>query len=367
MDEELENTNEEVNQQNDAHLSMSDEDFMNAPPETVGSATTESIVEEEKGVKQEEETTTEVSQEEVKSVSEETKQEEKAPSEEVTTEEEGKSPEQEAEATIDYEAGFKEIMAPFKANGKEIKLNNPKEAIQLMQMGANYTKKMQALQPHLKTMQMLENHGLLDEGKLSYLIDLSKNNPQAIQKLIKDSGIDPLDIDSEDKSDYKPNDYTVPDAEFVFRRVADEVSNTQEGSDLLAEVGKQWDDQSKRAIFADPKILTVMTEQRGNGIYQIIVDEIDRRKTFGQLGNVPFVQAYLEVGQELHQQNKLVVPQAKVVDTRTAPPKAPAVKNDAKAKAAAPTRATPTKVKEDFNPLAMSDEEFMKSDLARRM
>ena len=41
---------------------------------------------------------------------------------------------------------------------------------------------------------MLENAGITDENQLAYLIDLSNKNPQAIQKLVKDSGIDPLDM-----------------------------------------------------------------------------------------------------------------------------------------------------------------------------
>lgn len=52
-----------------------------------------------------------------------------------------------------------------------MQVNSVDEAIQLMQMGANYTRKMQELQPHRKTLLMLENNGLLDEGKLSFLID----------------------------------------------------------------------------------------------------------------------------------------------------------------------------------------------------
>ena len=104
---------------------------------------------------------------------------------------ESKSSESDKESTptesekTDYEAFYKEVMTPFKANGKLIELRNPAEAVQLMQMGANYTRKMQAIQQHRKVLTMLENNGLLDEGKLSFLIDIEKKNPDAIQKLVK--------------------------------------------------------------------------------------------------------------------------------------------------------------------------------------
>ncbi len=76
-----------------------------------------------------------------------------------------------APVEIDYKGQYEKIMAPFKANGKEIKLDNPDDVVRLMQMGANYTQKMQALQPNLKLLKMLQNQGLLDEGKLNNLID----------------------------------------------------------------------------------------------------------------------------------------------------------------------------------------------------
>ena len=69
------------------------------------------------------------------------------------------TPEQATEA-------YNKIMAPFKANGKMIELRSPEEAVSLMQMGANYTRKMQELQPHRKTLLMLQDNNLLDAEKL---------------------------------------------------------------------------------------------------------------------------------------------------------------------------------------------------------
>ena len=92
-------------------------------------------------------------------------------------------------AEPDYKAEYLRLLAPFKANGKEIAVSTVDDAISLMQMGANYNKKMAGLKPSLKMLKLLENSGLLSEEKISYLIDLEKKNPAAINKLIKDSGI----------------------------------------------------------------------------------------------------------------------------------------------------------------------------------
>jgi len=101
------------------------------------------------------------------------------------------------EAAVDFEAEYKRLLTPFKANGREIAVKSVDDAIALMQMGANYNKKMAALKPNLKLMKMLENNGLLSEDKIGFLIDLEKKNPAAINKLVKDSGIDPMDLDAE--------------------------------------------------------------------------------------------------------------------------------------------------------------------------
>jgi hypothetical protein len=92
----------------------------------------------------------------------------------------------------------------------------------------------------------------------------------------------------------------------------------------------------------------------------------------------PFIQAYKEVGDRLQAAgafNDLVKPVApnvpstgsavaatavkEPVATRVVTPK-PAVSNGDQASAAAATRSTPREVKKLINPLAMSDEEFLK-------
>ena len=59
-------------------------------------------------------------------------------------------PEQEVQVNTentdkDYEAFYKVITAPFKANGKEVQLTDPNDVIRLAQQGINYSKKMEQL------------------------------------------------------------------------------------------------------------------------------------------------------------------------------------------------------------------------------
>lgn len=289
--------------------------------------------------------------------------------------EDGQKPEDLKSGDPDYKGFYEKIMTPFKANGKEIKLQSPEEAITLMQMGANYTKKLQALQPNLKLLKMLENNELLDPGKLSFLIDVSKKDPAAIQKLIRESGIDPMDIDTTQEPTYQAKDYQVSDAEMTFTTTLEEVASDPVGKEMIIHINKNWDGPSKEALWADPQILRVMTEQKHNGIYDQIASEVERRQVLGQFRGVPFLQAYYHVGQEMQGQGRLVPktqatatpPASQVIETR--PAKKPAPSNTDKARAASPTKTAPPKAApSDFNPLALSDEDFEKTQgLANRL
>lgn len=262
----------------------------------------------------------------------------------------------------DKAAAYDKIMAPFKANGKEIQLQNPEEAIKLQQMGANYTKKMQALQPSLRIVRMLENNKLLDEEKLSFLIDLDKRNPQAIQKLIKDSQFDTNTVDEEEADKYVPGNHQVGDAELSFQTVLDDIESTPTGPELIATVAQQWDADSKQALYQNPQILQVINEQKAMGLYDQIHGEVERQRMLGNLDGVPYLQAYRAVGDMLKDQGKLggSSPKPEPVETRVKTPAKPA-SNDDRARAASTTKATPSGAKEEFNPLAQSDEEFLKT------
>ena len=270
-----------------------------------------------------------------------------------------------ASTTINYEEQYNRLMAPFKANGKMITLNSPEELIQLAQMGANYTRKMQDIQPHRKVLQMLQNNGLLDEGKLSFLIDLDKKDPEAIKKLIKDTGIDPLDIDTSVEPAYKEGNHRISDEDVAFTTALEDIKSTPNGIETI-QVINQWDHASKDLLWKSPDLMAVIHNQRDNGIYDRIATEIDRRKTLGIIpATVPFIHAYRAVGDELNNQGKfndLVKPIPKnngPIATRVVTPK-PVVTNGAKASAASTTRSVTTSAKQLVNPLAMSDEDFLK-------
>jgi hypothetical protein len=288
------------------------------------------------------------------------------------------NPEQTTEQTQEapnYQAFYDSIIGkPIKANGKEIVLKTPDEVIRMVQMGAGFGRKLQDIQPHLKTLRMLEKANLLDENELSYLIDIRNKNPDAIKKLIKDSGIDPLDLNVEDNVTYTPQNHSVSDKEMAFTETLQELQAQPKGVETLQVINRTWDDESKQVLWDQPQIMSIIQTQRDTGVYDQIVAEVDRQRTIGLIPlNTPFLQAYKLAGDTLfppqpgpQAPTTTTTPPAaqaqsepKVIATRPAAPKAQ-VQNSDKASAASPTKTTPRKAATFVNPLEMADDEFLK-------
>jgi hypothetical protein len=275
------------------------------------------------------------------------------------------------ESTIDFKAEYERLLAPFKANGRDIKVNSVDEAVTLMQMGANYNKKMAALKPNLKLMKLLERADLLSEEKISFLIDLNRKDAAAINKLVKDSGIDPMDLSAEKASAYKQSTYTVDDREIELDTVLDDIQGTPSYNRTLEIVSTKWDAASKGVIAGNPQLLRVINDHVSSGIYDRITKEIDNERMFGRLVGVSDIEAYRQVGDALHARGEFNSLAQGSSQTQTKPaaekvvvqPKPKQVDDDKlkdKKRAASSTKSVVADSNSDFNPLAMSDEEFAK-------
>lgn len=360
---------------NDIHA-MSDEDFLSSYPQefdkpdendvqsTSEEEVTDTSKENEEEIDESTEPTEELPEGEENSEgveTDETDEEDTEESEDQVDEEEGNEEEtDESNDNVDYQAEYEALLKPFKANGVDMQVESVDEAIKLMQMGANYSKKMTALKPNLKMLKMLENNELLDEDKLNLLIDVAKGNPEAISKLVKDNDIDPLDLDTKDVK-YTPKNHTVGDNEVELDDVISRIQDTDTFADTMNIVSSKWDESSKRSIAQQPKLLELINEHVSNGIYTTVDVEVQKQRMFGGLNGLSDLEAYHKVGSELMAKgafNKDVEAPAKVVKTSPKPNANDAKRKD-KRKAASPVKSKPRKVvQKEFDPLAMSDEDF---------
>lgn len=299
-------------------------------------------------------------QEESEKASSQESSEEEEEEEEESEEEE--APQQVEQPEIDYKSFYEQVMSPFKANGGTVQLRSPQEVVKLMQMGANYTQKMQILAPYRKKVQMLQKANLLDDDKLNYLIDLSQGNPEAIKKLIKDSKLDPMDLDIYGEQNYVPGNHTVSDAEMQLQTTLDELTSTPEGLQTV-NLARGWDQASLSEIGKDPSILATLHEQRMNGVYDFITKEMQHQKMLGNLpDNIPFLQAYKAVGdfclqqlQQRQQQQQAVanLPKGTLNQGMN-------TNNSAQVKSAAPSGRSRKAASTFVDPFSLSDEEFEK-------
>lgn len=274
------------------------------------------------------------------------------------------------EAAIDYKEQYERLLAPFKANGRDIAVKSVDDAISLMQMGANYNKKMAALKPNLKLMKLLENNGLLSEEKLSFLIDLEKKNPEAISKLVKDSGIDPLDLDTEKASGYNPQTYTVDDRELALDAVLDEIQDTPSYSQTIDVVSNKWDKASKQIVANQPQLLKVINTHIESGVYDLISKEIESERLFGRLSGISDLEAYRQVGDSIQarggfahlgRQQQKTPNEPVVVSPKPKKVEDPKLREKRLAASSTKPAATTSPTPKDFNPLALSDDEFSKT------
>jgi len=361
-------------------LEMSDEEIMNmAEPEPVLEETeeeTETIeeeidVESEKPATSETESTEPEQQEETENTATEEHNTESATEDEVDTEltaseDSTTNTEEEVDNTVDFQAEYNKLLTPFNASGKQVQVSNVDEAIRLMQMGADYNKKMTGLKPSMKILKMLENNNLLDEDKLNYLIDLDKKDPDAIVKLMKDGGIDPLEVDVNADTEYKPNTYTVDDKVVELDGVLAEIKHTDSYASTIDIISNKWDEASKEELYKQPALIGAINNQVGSGDYEQIDSIVQNQRMLGNLNGLSDILAYKQVGDYLHNNGQLVSQQTQQQPQQhvTAPPQVntnnnPKLKN--RKKAASTTKTAPsTTSKQKYNPLAMSDEEFEK-------
>ena len=277
------------------------------------------------------------------------------------------------QGTVNAEDQLKALFAPFKANGREMSVTNIEEARQLMQFGANYSKKMQSLKPHLAIVRTLENAGIGD-AELSFLIDLHKKDPAAINKLVKDSKIDPMDLSNEKADSYTPKNHKATDAEVELESVLAELDGSEGLDKTLNIVTKEWDKASKQVVGANPQLLKIINQHVESGAYDMIAAAVDKERALGRLLGLTDLEAYRQVGDAMHASGKFAHINGKATKDSQQAPAAPVVaapdpkkaddsKRNEQKRGVAPVKAAPAgskKADPDFNPLSMSDEEFMK-------
>ena len=364
-------------------LEMSDEEILNMSPEEfdspdAGNEQASSETEDTDEPDEEEESTDDEEEESKESSNESSVEQDKfSDSKDEDTSDDGETSDAKKEegleknTQIDYKAEYEKLLAPFNAAGQEIKVQSVDEAIRLMQMGVGFNKKTAAMKDLRRKIQPLEEHKLLTEENISLFIDLvAKKDQNALKKLINDFGVDPIDIDTDDSSEYKPNTYTADENRLELDDVLDSLRDSPHYTNILDIVGNKWDEKSKQAVAAKPNIMNDLESHITSGVYEKVNAEMQRQRALGYLQGMSDLEAYNTVGAKMAEagafQEQQTAPLEAQNQNQTQQNVAPTNKTNpelnSKRKAAATTKSMPSSQNPpQKNPLGMSDEEFLKA------
>ena len=267
--------------------------------------------------------------------------------------------------TVDIEAEYRKLIgSPIKANGTELVIDSVDDAIKLIQMGANYYKKVEQLKPAQKVITMLEKAGMLDEQKLSFAIDLLNKDKGAIAKLVE--GMDTYELQDEQHKDSVPTNRSVSDEQLTLDNVIQEVSSTPTGHRTLEVLGTKWDVASRETVVSNPEVIRVLNQHMADGTFDTVSNEVEKQR---MLGNIPAglnnIQAYKFVGDQLYAGKGKVAPQGQQPNQQPANAGKPIHKPSKETvvqqrRAASNSARTPSQSLSNNmdNVFALSDEEF---------
>ena len=265
----------------------------------------------------------------------------------------------------------------FKANGKEYTFT-PEEMMsqfpKIFGQAMDYTKKTQALKPWRKTIDAIESANL-SHDQINLMIDVFKGDKNAIAEVMRRTGVDALDLDTENNV-YTPKDYGRDDTALAIKDIVDEISSDKEFSITQQILNKEWDDRSFSELTRDPELIKLLHIDVKSGTYDKVQPIAEKLKVFdrGKQSDLEYYKQaageyFREINevqrreQAMEEQRQLreakAARQAELERVRTTQAKQEAVKTQAVArKAAAPTKSNAGTKKSVTDYLDESDEAY---------
>lgn len=207
-----------------------------------------------------------------------------------------------------YEALEAQLLGSFKASGRTVKVESPDDARRLMQMGYDYTNKMREMKPRLRALKALEHNGLLEDEKFNFMIDVMKGNPEAIKKFLKDSDIDPIELDLEDGTAYKPTDHRPSEQQLALDEVLDSLRDTESFPRTAQVITKEWDTASQQVLMGMPQLIAVINDHMEQGYYDQIAAKVQYERSLGRLAGLSDLDAYKAVGDAMQRDGAFGAP-----------------------------------------------------------
>lgn len=169
----------------------------------------------------------------------------------------------------------------FKANGREYKFTQDEIMAQFPKIfgqAMDYTKKTQAMKPWRKTIDAIEE-AKLGHNDINLMIDVMKGNKEAIAEVLKRTGVDSLEIDTEN-SKYTPNDYGRDDKALAIKDIIEEISVDREYETTHKVLSKEWDEKSFKRMTDDPELIRLLHYDVKSGTFDKVQAVAEKIKVF---------------------------------------------------------------------------------------
>ena len=185
-----------------------------------------------------------------------------------TEEEEVTEPDEEVaeEETVDTEDSEEPKLFEVKHNGQVMKLTED-EMLMMANKGFDYTSKTQDLATKRKTLDIVDG---LDDNLLQTVSDAKSGNKEAVAKLVRDFGIDPYDIDTE-QTTYKP---VVEEKNYALDDVIEKINRDVPNAETLNGWVNNMPSKSKDFLVNNPNILDELYVHTANGVAQKVMPEV---------------------------------------------------------------------------------------------
>lgn len=197
------------------------------------------------------------------------------------------------DSTPESVATTPDTLYKIKANGKEFEMTLD-ELKQTASKGMDYLKKTTALKPYRTMIAAMQENKVSPED-INLLIDLKKGNKEAIAKLIKENEVDVYDLP--EANDYRPREYRQSEAALDVKEVLSTISKDAEFS-RTSEIYNAFDEQTKAFLNEDPSRIAGLHNDIKTGVFDKVLPLAEKKAMIDGY-NAPFLQYYLQAGQEI--------------------------------------------------------------------
>ena len=210
-----------------------------------------------------------------------------------------------------YKEFYEQVaLAKFTANGKEVEgFKDPADLIRAQQMLHGYSDKMKVFKEYKPFLKALEERKLTtDADKFNLAMSIVDGDPEAIKKVLKEKGIDPLELDLEDIKYTEKN--TLPSqAQMLIEDTYEQAENLGVGDKFTKVINKDWDIKSLQELVNNNAVRADLLQHLSDGTYDIVSNEIKKMELLdatGVLNGMTSIDKYRMATERIYKQNQRV-------------------------------------------------------------